>query len=282
MTILVTGATGRVGGQVLALLRRAGAPVRALARDPARLPAGVDAVRGDLSDPASIAAATDGAASVFLVFPTLRADPVAPAVVDALAEHAGRIVYLSAAGASDERDGILGSHGRLERLIERSGVEWTFLRPSGFAANTLAWADQIRRGDVVRWFHGAASRSLIHEYDIGAVAVRALTEDGHVGARHHLTGPGTLTQVEQVHAIGTAIGRPLRFQQLPPEEARRTLFADFPPAVAESIMDTHADMIRHPEPVTTTVADLTGRPARTFPQWAADHAADFLQRLTPT
>lgn len=128
---------------------------------------------------------------------------------------------------------------------------------------------------MVRWFHGAASRSLIHEYDIAAVAVLALTEDGPGGARHHLTGPGTLTQVEQVHAIGAAIGRPLRFQQLSPDEARRVLFAGLPAAVANSIVDAHADMVRNPEPVTTTVADLTGRPARTFQQWAADHAADF-------
>src|SRR3954452_20549929 len=76
------------------------------------------------------------------------------------------------------------------------------------------WAAQIRDSDVVRWPYGQAARSLIHERDIAAVAVRALTEDGHAGARYVLTGPETLTQVEQVHAIGDAIGRPLRWEEL--------------------------------------------------------------------
>jgi uncharacterized protein YbjT (DUF2867 family) len=273
MTILVTGATGRVGGQVLAQLPQG--DVRALVRDPATatLPDGVDVVRGDLSDPATLDAAAKGADAVFLVFPTMRADPVAAEVVDVLAKHARHIVYLSAAGVAEQHDGtgIIGSHARLEHLIEESGAEWTFLRPSGFAANTLMWADQIRNGDVVRWFHGAATRSLIHERDIAAVAVRALTSAGHVGARYHLTGPGRLTQVEQVHAIGDAIGRPLRFEQLSPEDAVREL----PSWLTTSIVDAHAEMVRHPEPVTSTVLDVTGSPARAFGEWAADHAADF-------
>ena len=277
MTILVTGATGRVGGQVLAQLPRDG--VRALVRDPATatLPDGVDVVRGDLSDPTTLDAAAKGVDSVFLVFPTMRADPVAAEVIAALTRHARHVVYLSAAGVAEQHDGtgIIGSHARLEHLIEESGAEWTFLRPSGFAANTLMWAEQIRAGDVVRWFHGAATRSLIHEYDIAAVAVRALTEDGHADARYHITGPGQLTQVEQVHAIGQAIGRPLRFEQLTSEEAVRDLFAGMPSGIAGSIVDGHAEMVRHPEPVTSTVLDITGTQARTFAQWATDHAADF-------
>jgi uncharacterized protein YbjT (DUF2867 family) len=272
--ILVTGATGRVGGQVVAQL--AGTErVRALVRRPVPLPDGVESVLGDLSDPSTVDAAAKGVDSVFLVFPTLRADQAAPEVIDALAGHARQIVYLSAAGADEHADGILGSHGRLERLIERSGARWTFLRSGGFAANTLGWAEQIRNGDVVRWFHGAARRSLIHEYDIAAVGVRALTGDGHDGARYHLTGPAALTQVEQVHAIGDAIGRLLKFQELSPDEAARTLFADLPDGVGRSIVDAHAGMVAHPEPVTSAVLDITGTPARTFARWAADHAADF-------
>jgi uncharacterized protein YbjT (DUF2867 family) len=277
MTILVTGATGRVGGQVLAQLPRDN--VRVLVRDPAKatLPDGVDVVRGDLTDPSTLDTAAKGVDSIFLIFPEMVADPVAAEVIDALARHARHIVYLSAAGVAEQHDGtgIIGSHARTEHLIEESGAEWTFLRPSGFASNTLLWADQIRAGDVVRWFHGAATRSLIHEYDIAAVAVRALTEGGLVGARHHLTGPGRLTQVEQVQAIGEAIGRSLRFEQVAPDEAVQELFAGMPTGFAKSIVDAHAEMVRHPEPVTSTVLDITGSQARTFAQWAADHAADF-------
>jgi uncharacterized protein YbjT (DUF2867 family) len=271
--ILVTGATGRVGGQVAAQLTAAGVPVRALIR--AAAPPGVEAVHGDLTDPSTVEAAAKGVDAVFLVFPTLRADRAAPEVVAALTRDARHVVYLSAAGADPAAGGILGSHGRLERLLERSGVAWTFLRPSGFAANTLLWADQVRTGDVVRWFHGAATRSPIHERDIAAVGVRALTEDGHAGARYHITGPERLTQVQQVAAIGEAIGRPLRFEQLPPDVARDTLFPGTPPELADSIIAAHGAMVRHPEPVTDTVAALLGRPALTYRRWTLDHAVDF-------
>jgi uncharacterized protein YbjT (DUF2867 family) len=273
--ILVTGATGRVGGRVVARLAAAGEQVRALVRNPdAVLPAGVDAAPGDLTEPATVDTAAKGADTVFLVFPTLRADHVAAEVVAALTRHARHIVYLSAAGAR-QGDGILGSHARLEALIEQSGAEWTFLRPSGFATNTLLWADQVRAGDVVRWFHGAARRALIHEDDIAAAGVRALTEQGHAGTRPHLTGPEQLTQVQQVAAIGDALGRPLRFEQLTEAAARERFFGDVPSAMADDIMSGHARMIAHPEPMTTTVEDITGTPARTYAQWAADHAADF-------
>lgn len=279
--ILITGATGRVGGQVVSQLLRTDVAVRALTRDPgiASLPDSVEVAGGDLSDPSSLDVALDGVHSVFLVFPTLQADHAASAVIGKFAEHVHHIVYLSAAGVADHlehgTEGIIGSHARLERLIERSGMEWTFLRPSGFAANTLMWADQIRATNVVRWFYGAATRSLIHEHDIAAAAVRALTEHGHGAARYHLTGPEQLTQVEQAHVIGEAIGRPVRFEELAPDVARQELFTGVPDSLVDSILDGHADMVGKPEQVTTTVTDLTGAPARSFHQWALDHADDF-------
>lgn len=276
--ILVTGATGRVGGSALVQLLEHGAAVRALVRDPRRatLPDGVEAVHGDLADPDSLGPALDGVDSVFLVWPTIAADHAAPAAVAMVAKHARRVVYLSANGVSaDATDGILGSHAMMERLIENSGPEWTFLRPGGFAANTLGWAPQIRAEGVVRWIHGDARRALIHERDIAAVAALALTEDGHVGARHVLTGPAAISQFEQAQAIGEAIGRPVRFEEVAPDIARRSVLADLPPQAVDGILAAHAAMVANPEPVTTTVERLTGRPARTFADWAVDHAADF-------
>jgi uncharacterized protein YbjT (DUF2867 family) len=117
-----------------------------------------------------------------------------------------RIVYLSAQAAGERPDSFWAA---VERLVEASGAQWTILRPTGFAANTLMWADQVRSSDVVRWVYGAAARSLIHERDIAAVAVRTLTGPGHAGERYVLTGPQAVTQAEQVRAIGAAIGRPL-------------------------------------------------------------------------
>jgi len=280
--ILVIGATGNVGRQVVAELTDAGAGVRALARTPAPLPNGVEVTRGDLTDPASLEAAVAGVETVFLVWPLLTAE-AAPAALAAIGGHARRIVYLSSMSVRDDlaeqAETISGFHARLERLIEGSGLEWTFLRAGGFAANTLAWAPGIRAEGIVRWPYGAAARSLIHERDIAAVAARALTGDGHGGARYTLTGPQAITQVEQVRLIGEAIGRPLRFEELPPPEARRTLLDQgWPAAVADGALAAWAAMAHEPEPVTSTVEELTGTPARTFRQWALDHADDFRVR----
>jgi uncharacterized protein YbjT (DUF2867 family) len=281
--ILVTGATGNVGRHVVSELLAAGESVRALTRNPgsAELPEDVEVVGGDLVDPGTLDPALEGIESVFLVWPTLSADHAAPATLDAIAKHARRVVYLSSRGVPDDpeeqAESIIGSHARIERLIERSGLEWTFLRPGGFAANTLMWAPQIRAEGVVRWVHGAAGRSLIHERDIAAVGARTLTGDGHGGTKYELTGPQTLTQAEQVHTIGEAIGRPLRFEEIPPETARRQMLdqGGLPASILEAILDAHAEMVTHPESVLPTVQEITGAPARTFREWAADHAEDF-------
>jgi uncharacterized protein YbjT (DUF2867 family) len=138
------------------------------------------------------------------------------------------------------------------------------------------WADQIRSGDVVRWPFGAAGRALIDERDIAAVAVRALTEDGHAGARYVLSGPAVLTQAEQVAAIGQAIGRELRWEELPRDAARQVLTAAWGDAAfAESALDAWEWFVDHPETVTSAVPDLTGTPARGFADWAAGNAAAF-------
>jgi uncharacterized protein YbjT (DUF2867 family) len=198
--------------------------------------------------------------------------------VDVIAAHARRVVFLSSMSVRDvpEEQADPPFHAEIEELLRRSGVEWTFLRAGGFAANTLGWADQIRRDGVVRWPYGAAARSLIHERDIATVAVQALTETGHAGAKYVLTGPQVLTQTEQVRIIGEVIGRPVRWTDLPPDEARRQLLADgWPPAFADHALEYWAGLETEPEPVTTTVAEITGGPALTFREWATDHAADF-------
>lgn len=279
--ILVTGATGNVGGQVAAELAAMGVPTRAVVRDPGRaaLPAGVKAVRGDLADPVSIERALDGIKTVFLVWPMLDAGGAA-GVVDALARHAERVVYLSSMGVrpDEERqaDPITQFHADLERLIETSGLTWTFVRSGGMATNTLGWADQIRADGVVRWPFAAARRSLVHERDVAAVAVRALTEAGHAGKAYPLTGPEALSQAEQAAIIGEAIGRPVRYEEIPPEAAREGMLAEgWPPMVVDGMLGAWSRMAKQPEPVLPTVAEVTGRPARSFREWAADHATAF-------
>jgi uncharacterized protein YbjT (DUF2867 family) len=278
--ILVTGATGTVGRQVVSQLLGTGTAVRAVTRNPraAGLPGGVDVVRADLAVPNTLNECLDGVETVFLVWPFLTAE-AAPAVLEVVSRHARRIVYLSSMGVRDgvqrQTDQINQFHAEIEHWIERSGLEWTFLRAGGFAANTLEWAPQIRAEGVVRAPYGAAARSLIHERDIAAVAVRALTGDGHGSATYVLTGPQVLTTIEQVGTIGEVIGRSLRFEELPPEAARQQLRTWLPPSGVDGVLTLWAKMVTEPEPVTFTVEEVTGVPARTFRQWAIDHADDF-------
>lgn len=276
--ILVTGATGRVGGALVAQLAGAGVPLRALVRDRARaaLPDGVEAVVGDLADAATVASHLDGVDAVFLLwpFPSVESvDELGGALIDRLAAGVPRVVFLSATAAADPPGGFWGA---VERRIEASGLEWTFLRPTGFAGNTLIWADQIRHGDVVRWPYPDAARSLIDERDVAAIAARALLGDDLVGTRPVLTGPETLTQVEQVRQIGEALGRRLRYVELSPRAARAQVVAAVgDEAFADRALVTWAGFVEHPEQVTDAVEEITGRPARTFRQWAMDHADGF-------
>jgi uncharacterized protein YbjT (DUF2867 family) len=281
--ILVTGATGRTGRQAVAQLLAAGEDVRALVRDPrtASLPDRVGTARGDLTDAASVEAAMEGADAVFLVWPLLTAD-AAPAVIAAAEKHARRIVYLSAWGVPDDdtvepEPGIIGFHTAIERAIRASDLEWTLLRAGGFASNTLAWAEQIKGGGgVVRGAHAGATRSLVHEADLAAVAVRALTTDDLVGRTPHLTGPQALTQAEQVRTIGEVLGRRVVFEELDEEAAAVELEAQgLPPEYARAIVEAHGRMEAEPERVSPAVAEITGRPARTYREWVADHVADF-------
>jgi uncharacterized protein YbjT (DUF2867 family) len=266
--ILVIGATGKVGRHVVSGLLEQDVEVRALAHDPGsvRLPRGAGVVSGDLANPRSLAGHFDDVEAVFLVWPFFSSDG-AEEVVDMLARSAQRIVYLSAEAASKRPDSFWAD---VERAIERSATEWTFLRPTGFAANTLMWADQIRESGVVRWPYGKAARSLIHERDIADVAIRTLTEDGHAGARYVLTGPEALTQAEQAQTIGEAIGRPVSWEELSRRDAEDQIAGL--PATA---LDTWASFVETPEIITSTVEEVTDKSARRFAEWARDHIEDF-------
>ncbi|MEU6633896.1 NAD(P)H-binding protein [Streptomyces parvus] len=281
---LVIGSTGNLGREVVDGLVAAGAATRALSRRQEvpdegveRVPGGVEGVVGDLRDPAMLEAALTGVRSVFLVWPFLTAEH-APAVLDAIGRHARRVVYVSSSGvdrtAGRQTDPIRQLHADMEELIEKSEAEWTVLRADTFASNARGWAAQIRAGDVVRGPDSAAT-AVIDERDIAAVAVRALTEDGHGGATYVLTGPQVLSRAEQVRAIGDAVGRPLRFEAVPPDIARERMLADGrPPALVDALL-AGAGARPASELVTTTVEDITGAPARTFARWAADRVDVF-------
>ena len=279
--ILVTGATGHIGRQVVDRLLGTGCRIRALTRNPesASLPGEVDIVRGDLANADTLDAALTGVDAVFLVW--LAPLAAAPGALERIAAHAQRLVLLTSPHSVphpffQQPNAMRAVHAGLERLIEASPLRWTFLRPTVFAVNCLHWwGPQIAEGNIVRWFYGDAATSPIHERDVAAVAVRALLEEGHASKEYVLTGPESLTQRRQVEIIGQAIGRPLRFEELGPDAARRELMAAWPDEIATMLLDAYGAAVDRPAHLTTTVGDVTGTPARRFHDWAVEHAAEF-------
>ena len=280
--ILVTGATGRVGRLVVAELLAADVPVRALTRRPsaAELPAAVEVFAGDLAAPESLDAALHGVGAVFLLWTAPPA--TVGAVVERLAARTRRVVFLSSPHQTphpffQQPNPMAALHAGIERSIAAAGLECIMIRPGMFASNvTFWWADAIRRSGVVRWPYGAAETAPIDERDIAAVAARALFEDGHEGGDYVVTGPESLSQAQQIAIIADAIGRPIRFEELSPDEFRRETEGRWPPAVVDMLLAAWGATIGLPAFVTSTVAEVVGTPARTFRQWAVDHADAFL------
>ncbi|MEU5889970.1 NmrA family NAD(P)-binding protein [Streptomyces sp. NPDC047461] len=269
--ILVTGATGNVGRALVDRLVAAGRPVRALTRDPqkAALPDGVEVTR--LHPDASV---FEGATKLFLYVQAANAD-LLTAAREAGVRH---VVFLSAGyvtADADDSNPLRIMHADAERAIRDSGLEWTFLRPHAFAVNALSWAGQIRAGDTVRGVFADAMSAPIHEDDIAAVAERALLDVGHEGAVHILTGPAATSNADQIAAIGRALGRDLEYVELPPEQAATELFSHMPPHLLQFLLKSWAATVGATPEITDTVEKITGTPARTFEQWARDHAEDF-------
>ena len=280
--ILVTGSTGNVGREVVEQLAAAGAPFRAMTRHPdaAGLPPQVEVVRGDLTVPETLDRCLQDIDTVFLVW--VAPEAAVASALQRIATHARRVVFLTAPLKTphpffQQPNPSRDRAERIERLIETSGMEWTFLRAGIFAGNARHfWGPQIRAGDVVRWPYLNAPTAPTDERDLAAVAVRTLCEDGHAGAEHVVTGPQSLTQAEQVHTIGRAIGRSLNVEEMSPDEARSELLPVLGSlTVANMLLNAWGAAVGQPAFVTSTCAQLTGAAPRTFLEWATDHAAEF-------
>jgi len=280
MTILVTGATGAVGRLVVTELLAKGADVRAVTRDPekAALPAGVDVVRADLGDASTLTPDLFEGVEAAFVFPTDR--PVDEFVVAAVAGGVERFVVLSSLAVSAHFPRDIGSasqvhHLEVETAITSRTAGWTMLRPGTFANNLLSWAYPIKAAGRVTAPYIHSAQTPIHEADVAAVAAVVLTKQGHEGKIYELTGPESLTRIEQVAAISAAIDREIAIDEISPEQFREDVSRFIPEDVIKMLLDYWSDTIEVPDVPTTTVADLTGQPARTLAQWAVDHRADF-------
>lgn len=266
MKILVTGATGNIGRKVVDHLIALGADdIRALSNHPERadLPEGVEVVRGYLRRVSTLPAALEGVQRMYLA-PVL--ETVTEVVELARQAGVGRIVDLSGDETTDWQP--------IARAVEKSGVPWTHLYAGEFMENTTMWAEQVRTTGTVREPYPESANAPIAMDDIARVAATILTQDGHDGIAYPLTGPETLTRAERVRQLAAALGRDLSFET----ESRQETIDRLHPAMgefAEWYVDGLAAMVEHPQQATTAIADLTGRPATTFAEWAAAHADQF-------
>ena len=281
--ILVTGATGKVGREVVRQLVAAGAPVRALVRDPVgassiRLP-GVEIVTGDLARRETLAPALSGIERVFLLTPAHR-DMLAydTNVVDAaVAAGARRIVKVSVAGGPDSGTQIGRWHWAGEKKVESSGLDFTFLRPSLYMQQSLVYAKSIASSGTFSAPLGTGAVALVDARDVAAVAVHALTGEGHSRRIYDLTGPEALTFDELADAIAKAIGRSVSYLHIPPEYALKQMLSDGVPRwLADDMLVLFASFREgYGAAVSDAVPRITGRPAGSFRQFAADYAQVF-------
>ncbi|MGW7033257.1 SDR family oxidoreductase [Streptomyces xanthophaeus] len=280
--ILLTGATGTIGREVLRTLPP-GTAVRVMARNPARVegaPASAETVPGDYDDPRSLGGALAGVRTAFLVTNRVAGDQDARFLEAARAAGVQHVVKLSAAAVADPlADDLITRWQRgNEEVLRASGMGWTLLRPRSFMSNTLSWADSVRTEQVVRSLYGTSANSCVDPRDIADVAVRVLTGPGHHhGRAYTLTGPQAVTAEQQTAWLGELTGRPLRFEELGPERARALWGERHPAPVVEALLDS---ALRQRDGAKTgvegTVEELTGRPARSFQDWAGARLPAFM------
>jgi uncharacterized protein YbjT (DUF2867 family) len=285
-TILIIGATGTVGFNVVDELDlfHDDLKIRALVRDPdaaPRLPPEVEKFRGDLTVPESLDPALQDVDAVFLVWTAPPA--TAPAVIDRIAKQTSRLVFLTAPHQTPhpffrQPNAMSAMLSSIESHIESTSLQYTFIRPGMFADNCIGWwGHAFRSNEPIRWPLLQAPTAPIDTRDIAAVAVRVLTDPQcqlHAAKSYVITGPESLTQLEQLQIIADAIHRPLRFEDLSADQARSVL-TSFPPVALNMLLNAWTAAVGQPAYITTTVADLLGRPPYSFRDWAQENAPAF-------
>lgn len=281
MSYLITGATGDVGSKVVEYLLRRGERPRVFVRNEtkarSRFGDRVDIFVGDLADPASLRPALEGVDALFLV----NTGPQIPALDEAAAKaaKAAGVKHLVKLSSMDVQQGLaIGAwHERGEEAVRASGVPFTFVQPTGFMSNLLAWAPSIKAEGVVRASTGDGRRAFIHSDDIAAVTSRALTTREYVGESLPITGPEALNYAEVTAKLGAAIGRPLRFQPISDEEARQRYAAT---GASSPETEAHVSLWRAIREgrlanITDNTERILGRKPIAMDQWATENATEF-------
>jgi len=278
--ILVTGATGNVGRELVRVLAEAGADVRACVRDTSRdagLHDGVDLVAFDFADPETFTAALTGIDRVFFMRPPHMADASAfePFVTAMRDAGVSQVVFLSLMGV--ERNPVVPHHA-IEKLLRGSGLGWTFLRPGFYMQNLLTThLRDIRERDEVFVPAGNGRTSFIDVADIAACAAVLLTEPGHTGQAYTVTGPRALTYGEVAGILTRVTGRTITYTRPSGRAfARHMAELGFDREMITVMRGIYlVAKLGMAGGVTDDLERLLGRPARTFEQFAADNAAVF-------
>lgn len=275
--ILVTGATGNVGGELVRALAGAGRPVRALTRAgrEQEFPPGVQSVTGDLNQPQSMRTALAGAEAMFL-YPGYQ--DMAGTLAEARQAGVRRVVLMSGSSAAsgDTSNAVSRYMIESEDAVRASGLAWTMVRAFGFMSNTLQWVPQLREGDLVRAPFAGVPIAVVDPADIAAVAAAALTAAGHDGRVYAVSGPQALRPADRARILGEVLGRDLRFEGQPDDEARAEMSAAMPAAYVDAFFDFYVKGTLDESRPKPDVTEVTGRPPRTFRQWAQAHAGSFL------
>jgi uncharacterized protein YbjT (DUF2867 family) len=282
--ILVVGATGTNGREVVQQLVAGGAKVRAMVRNPSRAPdlatGSVEVVAGDLDQPSTLAETLKGVDRAFFVS---GVDPRYPQFFRnflgaAVQSGSPQIVKLSGLGADRESSvELLRQHGQTDDDLAASGLRFTILRPNSFFQNLLWSVGTIKDHGAFYLPVGSARQSLVDVRDIAAVAALALTSAGHQGKIYEITGPRSLTYGEVAEALSSVLGKPVRYVDVPPAAALEAMLsAGTPEWNARAVVELYGEFAAgHAAQTTDTVERLLGRPPLTIEQFARDHASAF-------
>ncbi|MEU4420109.1 SDR family oxidoreductase [Actinoplanes sp. NPDC024001] len=274
MTILVTGATGNVGGHLVRVLTARGVPVRALVRRPARS----GEITGDFADRASLDRALAGADQLFLACGNVpgQVEYECAAIDAAVAAGVRRIVKLSGPDASPGSPLLFERwHGAIEQHLATKNMATAVLRPSTYLTNLLAYAGSIARTGMLFAPAGTAAISFVDPRDVAEAAAELLT--GDLTGIYTLTGPEAVTYERIAAELSAATGRTVSYVPVSDDDARRAMTAEgMPPETADAIVAIFAaQRSGRMAGVTDTIPRLTGRPARTLAGFARDYAAAF-------
>jgi uncharacterized protein YbjT (DUF2867 family) len=280
--IMLTGATGTIGRELVKLMMAKGQDVRVLARDVTRARAlhpRLDVVPGDLTNPETLKGAFEGAERVLLLTNGTEMEAMeqnALAAIEAT-RSVKRVVHVS--GRHLDAPFLAGSplaraHQRAEDRLREMQVEWTIIRPGYFSSNTLMWIAPGR--DEVVLPVGDGADTPIDPRDVAEVAYATLTERGHAGRIYEITGPEYVSYADMIARTGKALGRPLKLVDAPGEAVLEGLVsAGVPRLQAEGLVRYWEEGVRRHAvyPPTNTIEEILGRPPRSFDQWLADHVS---------